>query len=236
MSRIPGIAVVIAGGFVLASTAGLAARQGPAPSIAVVGFGVDSRSTLTPKAIDAMTDKLAFDLEESGRFRVLDREWLGGEAASIQRSPLARVRDAANAAGVDYLIVGKISKFSRRQPYGTSGPGILRPLGAPFAAYPPVSRRVATRSVDYLRVSIEIVSTKTGSVLTETSSTCPAPPKSAPRVSPLALLPVSPIAAAIAVISHARKDASALDPGIERAVATAGQVIARWNPSASASR
>ena len=236
MPRISGMVAVIAGGFVLASTAGLAARQAPAPSVAVVGFAVDSASKLPPQATDAMADKLAIDLVESGRFRVLDREWLGPEAVNVQRLPLARVRESANAAGVDYLIVGKVSKFSQRQRYGTPGPIVLRPFGQPFARYAMASPPKAPRSTDYLRVSIELLDTKSGTVLTETSSTCPAPPKSAPRVPALVLLPVSPIAAAITAIAHSHKEASTLDPGIERAVTTAGQAIARWHKPVSVAK
>jgi TolB-like protein len=235
MSRIPGIVAGFAGSFVLASTAGLAARQAPAPSVAVVGFAVDSAAKLSPQATDAMTDKLAIDLVESGRFRVLDREWLGPEAVNVQRLPLARVRESANAAGLDYLIVGRVSKFSQRQRYGTPGPIVQRPFGQPFARYAMASPQKAPRSSDYLRVSIELLDTKTGTVLTETSSTCPVPPKQAPRV-PALLLPVSPIAAAITAIAHSRKEASTLDPGIERAVTTAGQVIARWHRPVSVAK
>lgn len=236
MSRIPGIFAAITSGFVLAGTAGPAARQLPAPSVTVVRFVVDSASKLSPQSADAMTDKLAIDLVESGRFRVMDREWLGPEAVKAQRMPLARVRDAASTAGVDYLIVGMVSKFTERPKYGTPGPIVLHPFGRPFARYATVPQQKVSRRVDYLRVSLEIVDAKTGSVLTETSSTCLVPPKSPPRVMPLLLLPVSPVAASAAAIAHSRKDASSLDPGIERAVKTAGQVIARWTPPASVSK
>jgi curli biogenesis system outer membrane secretion channel CsgG len=235
MSRIPRVVAVIAGSLVLANTAGLAARQAPAPSVAVVGFAVDSDSRVSLHAAGAMTDKLAADLVESGRYRVLDREWLGPDAQDAQRLPLARVREAATAAGVDYLIVGKVSKFSGRQGYGAPGPILLRPFGQPFAAYTMRPPRKAPRRFDYLRISLEILDTKTGLVLTETSSTCPLPPKSPPRVAPVVLLPVSPVAAAVAAVAHANNEAS-LNPGVARAVATAGQVIARWHPPSSASR
>ena len=205
---------------------GLVARQAPAPSVAVIGFAADPRATLSQDAIGAMTDKLALDLVESGRFRVMDREWLGPE---ILNAPLARVRDAATAAGVDYLVVGKISKFTETTKSAPYGPRV-QPFRQPFAAYTMVPVRPIVRRADYLRVSLEILDAKTGSVLTETSSTSPVPPKSAPRVSPVMLLPASPVAAAIAAIAHARRHSSALDPGIARAVATAGQVIVRWTP------
>jgi hypothetical protein len=236
MSRIPGISAAIASGFVLVSSAGVIATQAPAPAVAVAGFVVDSDSRLSAEATDAMTDKLAIDLVESGRFRVLDRAWLGGEALSVQRSPIARIRDAATAAGVDFLIVGRVATVSLRQRYARPGPRILSPIGRPFAGYAQANPRLVSRGSDYLRVSLEVLDTKTGSILTETSSTCPVPPRSAPRVTPLVLLPVSPVAAAAAAIAHSRKGAASLDPGIERAVTATGQVIARWSPPASNNR
>jgi curli biogenesis system outer membrane secretion channel CsgG len=236
MSRISGIVALIAGTFVLGSTAGLVAAQAPAPAISVVGFVVDSDSRVSLNAAEAMTDKLAVELVESGRFRVLDREWLGPDAVDGQRLPLARVRDAASIAGVDYLIVGKVSKLTQGPRYGTPGPRVQRPFGQPFAGYTMVPSRRVARRVDYLRLSLEIVDTKTGLVLTETSSTCPMPPKAAPLVPPVVLLPVSPVAAAAAAIAHANKRPANLDPGIARALTTTGQVIARWHPPSSANR
>jgi hypothetical protein len=215
-----------------AATAAVAARQTPAPAIAVIGFTADSASRLSPEATGAMTEKLAVELVESGRFRVMDREWLGPE---IETAPLARVRDAANAAGVDYLVVGKVSKFTERPKYAPYG-SRAQPFRQPFAGYALMPVRPLSRRADYLRVSLEIVDAKSGSVLTETSSTCPVPPKPAPRTPAAMLLPVSPVAAAVAAIASARRSSSALDPGIARAVATAGHVIARWTPPDSNSR
>jgi hypothetical protein len=236
MPRNTGISAGITVGLILAGSVDALARQAPAPAVAVVGFATDSASSLSPKVTDAMTDKLAVDLVESGRFRVLDREWLGPGDVSVARMPLAQVRDAASAAGVAYLIVGHVSRFTGRPKYGTPGPIALRPFGRPFARYGTAPPRQVSKRVDYLRVSIEIVDAKTGLVLTETSSTCPVPPKSAPRVTPVMLLPVTPVAAAVAAIAGSRRDASSLDPGIARAVMMAGQVIARWNPPAAINR
>ena len=236
MSRILRISAAIAGAFVLVSSTGVLARQAPPPAVAVVGFEVDSGSKLSPKVTDAMTDRLAVDLVESGRFRVMDRAWLGGESVSVQQIPIARVRDAANAAGVEYLIVGRVSRFSERQQVARPGPRVLPSLGRHYAGYAYAYPRMASTRVDYLRVSLEVVDTKTGSVLTETASTCPVPTKSTSRLTPLALLPTSPVTAAVAAIAHLRKDASSLDPGIERAVTATGQVIARWSPPASVNK
>jgi curli biogenesis system outer membrane secretion channel CsgG len=232
MSRISGSFSAIAAGLVLASTAGLDARQALAPSVTVVGFAVDSATKLSSKATDAMTDKLATDLVESGRFRVLDREWLGPGAVDAQRLPLARIRDAATAAGVEYLIVGNVSKFSEVPKYGPVGPRVHPPFGQPFAGYPMVPSRRVSRRVDYLRISLEILDAKSGAVLGETSSTCPAP-KPAPRVPAMLLLPVSPIAAAATAIAKSHKNSSALDPGVARAVTTVAQFIGRWQPPSS---
>lgn len=213
--------------FLVAGTPGVAARQAPAPAIAVIGFHVDSGTKISADAIGEMSDRLALDLVESGRFRVMDREWFGPE---ILHAPLARARDAASAAGVDYVVVGRISKFTEQAKYIPPAPRVQRPFGQSFGGYTMVPVRPVVRRTDYLRVSLEIVDARTGSVLTETSSTTPVPPKAAPRVPAVMLLPASPVAAAIAAVTSLHRKSPAIDPGLARAVTAAGRVIARWTP------
>jgi hypothetical protein len=141
MSRIPGIVAVIAGGFVLTSTAGLAGRQ--ARRRRWRALAVDSALKL-PKATDAMTDKLAIDLE-SGRFRVMDREWLGPEAVN-GRGFRSRVRSRTPRRGLsDHrkgLEVYRAPEIRHARPHRAAIPG------GPFARYATAPQRVS-KGVDY---------------------------------------------------------------------------------------
>jgi hypothetical protein len=73
------------------------------PTVTVVSFegpGAQER-------LDAMADELAMRLVETGRFRVLEREWLPVPTGSARPS-VAVLRDAAAAAGVEYLVLGSV--------------------------------------------------------------------------------------------------------------------------------
>ena len=223
-------------------TPGLAAQQRSAPSVAVVGFFAEPASRVSTKAADAMADTLALQLVESGRYRVLDRTWLGVDSGTTQRTPLARLRDSAKDAGVDYLVVGRVSKFSETLRYPSQGPMMVSPFGpagySPMRpGYAPMRSRTTTKRVDHLRLSIDLVDVVSGSVLTAASSTCAMPPRDGlARTAPLLLLPTSPLAAAAALVARGRTSSSGLDPGLENAMTTAGQALIRWNRPASVSR
>jgi TolB-like protein len=223
-------------------TSGLKAQQRPAPSVAVVGFLAESASRVSTKAADAMTDALALQLVESGRYRVLDRTWLGVDSGSTQGTPLARLREIARNAGVDYLVVGRVSKFSETRRYVAQSPMMVSPYSpagySPMRpGYAPMRPRTATKRVDHLRLSIDLVDVTSGSVLTAASSTCDMPPKSGlARTAPLLLLPTSPLAAAAALVARGHAPSSGIDPGLEHAMTTAGQALIRWNRPASVSR
>ncbi len=129
-----------------------------------------------------MTDALALQLVESGRYRVLDRTWLGVDSGTAQRTPLARLREIAKDAGVDYLVVGRVSKFSETRRYAPQAPMMVSPFSpagySPMRpGYAPTRPRTTTKRVDHLRLSIDLVDVMSGSVLTKASSTCDMPPK-----------------------------------------------------------
>ncbi len=70
------------------------------PTVAVVSFtGVPAEQG------DAMADRLASELVDTGRFRVMPRDWLGTPPRPEMQS-LAVVREAAAAAGVKFLLLG----------------------------------------------------------------------------------------------------------------------------------
>jgi hypothetical protein len=82
-------------------SARLVAERDPRPTLTVVSFsGVPSDTG------DAMADVLASQLVETGRYRVLTRNWLPVRPGASQPS-LAALRDAAAEAGVEYLVLGQ---------------------------------------------------------------------------------------------------------------------------------
>jgi hypothetical protein len=221
--------------------------QQAAPIVTVAGFQVDSATKVSGKTIDAMTDELALQLIESGRFRAMDRTWLGLESGRVE-GPVARIRTAAREAGVDYLIVGRISTFSEVSRHAPPPPRMLPPFGpaaaSPFgprfgpSAYAPVLRPVPRQ--DRLRISVELVDVRSGLPLTHASETCGITQSPGPsRIAPIAARPSRPsrplAAVAAALIARPRR-ASTPDSELQRAVTTIAQTFVRWNPPAAAAK
>jgi len=199
MNRYRSIAIAVA--LMAASFApGLSAEQQPSPVVAVIGFSADGASKLSPKSTDAMAEALAVQLVESGRYRVLDRTWLGIPGSQRRPSADSQVIGAAREAGVDYLVAGRVEKYSEVHRVGPSGPSVLLPMfGRPMrGAVRPGIPTAGTRRTDHLRVTVELIDAKSGSVLTSMSSTCPVPPR------------------------------GSRDAALERATATIGQTLIRW--------
>ena len=230
--------------FVVAFAPALTAQQA-APIVTVAGFQVDPGAKVSSESIDAMADELALQLVESGRFRAMDRTWLGLESGRVE-GPVARIRTAARDAGVDYLIVGRLSKFSevsRQAPppprmLPAFGPGAASPFGPRFgpSGYAPILRPAPRQ--DRLRVTVELVDVRSGLALAQATEMCGIPQSSRPsRLSPIASpIPArasSPLAAAL--IARPRRS-SAPDSELQRAVTTIAQTFVRWNPPAAAGK
>ncbi|HZP47824.1 MAG TPA: CsgG/HfaB family protein [Vicinamibacterales bacterium] len=80
--------------------------------------------TLPPPQVGATAADLLLDqLVNAAPYRVLDGRWLQPEGALQNRGRgFERLRDAAQASGVDYLVLGSVTRFSaettRRNPGG----------------------------------------------------------------------------------------------------------------------
>lgn len=226
---------------VVAATAGLVAvlgalqsvqAQAPPPTVTVSPFSVARGWGISDKDGDAMAHELALRLIESGRYRVLDSAWLTGSGDSKRPMPAASLRAAASSAGVDYVIVGRLEKFTETYAVVQPGPRRLPPFGRPQMAWATAPPRTMTRRREFLRVTTEIVDAKSGEVLTVASTYCSPPSGSGlAKAASLALLPVSPVAATAAAAAGSRKSSgSSLKPALERALTSITSELLRWNP------
>src|SRR5688500_4706502 len=85
------------------------------PLVAVLDFAVARNgSTVLPRGVgEAAADLLVDQLVSSGRYRVLDRTWLAGRPQiDGQDGSIAALREAALAEGVEYLVLGTITRYS----------------------------------------------------------------------------------------------------------------------------
>ena len=214
------------------------ARQTP-PTVAVAGFTVESGVKLKPATVDAMADQLAESLVESGRFRALDRAWLGIESGKFTGS-IDRIRAAAADAQVDYLVVGRLGKFSelvRHMPAPVAPRGFPT-MGQPRGRFPgggPLIRPM-TR-MDHLRVRVDVLDVRTGALLTRTTETCRMPgSRGLASAGPRAALPSKPLLAVAAALITRPRASQILDADLDRVITAIGQTLTRWNPRTDAIR
>jgi curli biogenesis system outer membrane secretion channel CsgG len=98
------------------------AAQPRQAAVSVVAFDIQRGVKLSRQDRDALADDLATRLVESGRYRVLEREWLPLPIDAGDSQPLAILREAARSAGVEYLVLGSVT---RMPPARTSRPRMV---------------------------------------------------------------------------------------------------------------
>jgi hypothetical protein len=210
------------------------AQEHIAPAVTIAGFSAD-KTGFSSKEAEALAEALAIQLVESGRYRVLDRAFLPIKG-NPSRPAISAVRAAASAAGIEYVLVGRVGKFTETRryspPVAPALPGLRRIGRSGHLIARPFAARTVTERHDYLRVSIELVDVKTGAVLTETTRTCPALARAsgASTAASLMLAPVSPLGAVVTTIARTRASTS-VDPALESALSTAAADLIRWTPA-----
>jgi len=99
------------------------------PRVAIVDFDATPGGwTLPPPQLGTIVAELLLDrLVGVAPFQLLDGRWLSsGDSAQARRELTPVLRDNACRAGVDYLILGSITRFSNEQRYRTAGGGGFR--------------------------------------------------------------------------------------------------------------
>jgi len=159
------VRVIVAGILGVASAANAADDPRDHPTLAIVDFDATPGGwILPPPQLGTIVAELLLDkLVGVAPFRLLDGRWLSNDDPTHDRRGLTPVlRDNARRAGVDYLVLGSITRFSNEQRYRTAGGGGFRlPL---VGAY----RRQTNEMVVSIWVSVvdvrsgEVVATTTG--------------------------------------------------------------------------
>lgn len=153
--------VVLTAALVVAGAALCSAQAPSVPSIAVVDFDTTpGGTTLPPPHLGDTAAELTIDrLVASGQFHVFDGRWLvGGTDRRPSSERWRRLTDDAHAGGLDYVLLGSVTRFStesRRRTLG--GAAFILPLLAGAG-------RETTELV--MGVLIRVVDTTTGEVVT----------------------------------------------------------------------
>jgi curli biogenesis system outer membrane secretion channel CsgG len=149
----------------LALPAAAVSADGPLPprsTISVIAFDTDRTGWVPPSRFGATIADLVTDrLVRSGRFRVLDREWSLG--LDLPHDPEAReaLRMRAQQRGVDFLVVGSVTRFTTETDRRRLGAFALSALGG--------LGRSKTESV--VGLTLRVIAVRSGEIVTATTST-----------------------------------------------------------------
>jgi hypothetical protein len=123
------VRIVLAGVMGVAGSAYAADDSARRPRVAIVDFDATPGGwTLPPPQLGATVAQLLLDkLVGVAPFHIFDGRFLSyGGSPSDRHEPIQALRENARRAGVEYLIVGSITRFSNEQRRRTAGGGGFR--------------------------------------------------------------------------------------------------------------
>jgi curli biogenesis system outer membrane secretion channel CsgG len=128
------------------------------PSLTVADFDTDRTGWMPPPRLGTTLAELLTDrLVASGQYKMTDREWLIAAPDNQARIPLAQLVERASAAGVDYLIVGSVTRLSIEKHSSTGAGGVPLPFIGGFL------HKNTTESV--IGLTIRVIDVRTGEVV-----------------------------------------------------------------------
>jgi curli biogenesis system outer membrane secretion channel CsgG len=197
------------------------AQEAPKPTVAIADVAVSPGAwTLPPPQLGAAIIQLLVDeLVSARQFHVFDGEWLVPESETGGRVNVQRLREAATAKQVDYIVLGAVTAFSTSTNVSRAGGILPRPMG--MGGY----SRSGTQTA--VAINFRIVDVRTGEIVT----TAAAQGIGKRHSTGLGLLGIFrglplPIAAAAASHDVHARDAM-LDEALRAAVHNAAQTLAQ---------
>jgi curli biogenesis system outer membrane secretion channel CsgG len=100
------------------------------PAVAVAEFETDRTAWMPPPQLGlTLAELLADRLVESGQFRVMESGWLAEPGEGRPRLPPGVLRERAERAGIEYLVLGSVTRFSsEKKQHGLGGAGLVSPI------------------------------------------------------------------------------------------------------------
>ena len=218
----------------LFTTQAYASGQGASdalPSVAIADIAVTPGGyTLAPPQLGPEIVELLVDaLLPSQRFHIYDGQWLVPESGRGPGVELDRLRDAARAQHVDYLVLGTVTAFSVERTGHRAGALLPRP----FPVAGGLLRKNAELAID---LSLRIVDVRTGEIISSAYGTGIATRKSRGFILGGLLhgLPLGVAAAARTADAVGERDAM-LNEAVHRAVQSAAATLTNHWQAASGS-
>lgn len=215
----------------LAQDSALAAR----PVVTIAQFDTGRTGWVPPPGFGAtLAELLGERLVASGRYRVLDSEFLTRDLANAPgwRVALETLRERADQAGVQYLVLGSLTEFSREERQRSGGGAAV--LGTLVAArfHAPVApmiggaRSASIQSV--LAVSIRVIDVRTGEIVASASGQGLAS-RTNRSATGIGLIRGAPLGGGFSSSSSGASDAM-LNEALQDALDEVGDVLARTAP------
>jgi curli biogenesis system outer membrane secretion channel CsgG len=128
------------------------------PTLTVADFVTDRTGWMPPPHLgETLAELLADRLVAAGPYRMVDREWLVSAVDDRSRIPFPVLLERAASSGVDYLIVGSVTRLSIEKKSSTGGGLLSLPLvGA-------IIKKNQTESV--IGLTIRVIDVRTGEVV-----------------------------------------------------------------------
>jgi curli biogenesis system outer membrane secretion channel CsgG len=130
--------------------------------MAIAPFDTDRTGWVPPPRFgETVSDLLANRLVDLGAFRIFDSGLLPESDVRGRRASLDAIRELASQAGVDYVILGAVTRFGNEKNHNRGGL-----LGIPFLGG--AGKNSQESSVG---LTLRVVNVRTGEVVTSTMST-----------------------------------------------------------------
>ena len=148
----------------LVAVPALAQEPQPAarPTIAVVAFDTTRTGFMPPPGFgETVADLLTDRLVSGGAFRIIDSSLVITPGDDVGRMPASMLMDRAAASGVQYLVLGAVTRLSMEHRTSTGG-GVV-----PIPIVGGLIRKKKTDSI--LGLTIRMVDVRTGELITTTT-------------------------------------------------------------------
>jgi curli biogenesis system outer membrane secretion channel CsgG len=144
--------------FLLSAPPAQGSAPPPRPTLTVADFETDRTGWMPPPRLGTtLAEQLTDRLVTAGAYRVMDRAWLASPTGESGFIPLPVLIERAQSNGVDYLVVGSVTRLSIEKNSSTRG-GIV-PI--PFVGG--LFKKKKTESV--IGLTIRLIDVRTGEVL-----------------------------------------------------------------------
>ena len=196
----------------------------PRPTIAIAAFDTDRTGWVPPPNFgETVADLLASRLVDLGGFRVFDRALLPDRAPN-RRVSFDELRDVAARSGIDFIVLGAVTRFGNEKKNTRGGL-----LGIPFLGGGGKSTQEST-----VGLTLRVVNVRTGEIVT-TSTSLGAAGKSHRTIAGGALvrgLPVGGLFSSSSAGSLDRLVSEALVDAVDDAAATLNDAAGQIHKSA----